>query len=342
MRISRSSTAPEQASTRAADLAIPATNHSASEVAPGQKDLYQHEDGDIRSTGMLNTKDVGVRMPEATVTETRFHATSPQVRSPPIALPSIISTPVEHKPLLCTSGDGAGHTTNASEEGVYESEGVTWDGSAPAPEAPNDENGLRTHTDADVLAGLDAPPLIVAEGKMAQVSDEARVPSGLVHPQTHIPGFPYDLDVGGGQVVMQGDFSTPMDEDVDESEPSFGVVSNTTFDPSPSLAYQPQPHSYNHGLNIEQGGLIVEDIETEFVVDSAMEDAGMESWKAEASMTTETLQPLSWIPPPIFGTFHAIFPNVPPTQMTAFVNPAMRVLEPPTLGVPYAMDSTIP
>src|SRR5258706_8434268 len=143
-------------------------------------------------------------------------------------------------------------------------------------------------------------------------------------------------------VGMRGDPSIPMDEDEDESEPSFGVVSNTTFDPSPSLAYQPQPHSYNHGLNIEQGGLIVEDIETEFVVDSAMEDAGMESWKAEASMTTETLQPLSWIPPPIFGTFHAIFPNVPPTQMTAFVNPAMRVLSPPTLSEPYALGSTIP
>ena len=291
---------------------------------------------------MLSTKDVGLRMPEASVTETRFRATSPQVRSLPIALPPVTSTPLEHQPLLCTSGDGAGHTANASEEGVDESEGVKWDGSVPTTEGRNDENGLRTHNDANVLVGLDAPPLIVAEGKMAQLGDEARLPSGLVHPQTLIPGFPYDLDMGAGQVGTQGDFTIPMDEDEDELEPSlFVVVSNTTCDPPSSLAYQ-QPHSYSHGPNIEQGGLVVEDIEAEFAPDSAMEDAGMESWKAEASMTTETLQPFSWIPPPIFGTFHAIFPNVPPPQMTPFVNPAMRVLEPPTLSEPYAIGSTIP
>ena len=343
MCISISGTSPswgDQALRRAADLAIPAKLHSSSRAAPGQEGLYQSEDGHIGGTGRLSTKNIGLRRPEASVTETRFRATSPQMRSPPIALPPVTSTPVEHRPPLCTSGGVAGHTANASEEGVDESEGVKGERSAPTTEGRSDENGLRTYTEANVLAGLNATPLIVAEGKMAQVGDEARLPSGLVHPQTHIPGSPNDLYMGAGQVGML-DSTIPMDEDEDELEPSLFVVSITTFDPPSSLAYQ-QPHSYSHGLNIEQGSLIVEDIETEFAADSAMEDARMESWKADASMTTETLQPFSWIPPPVFGTFHAIFPNVPPTQMTALVNPAMGVLEPPTLGEPYAMGSTIP
>ena len=426
MGVSRSSTAPswrKEALARAADLTIPANLHSSSAVVPSQE-LHQYKDNDIGVFSVVHTEDDSSRPLEASATETRSHATSLQVRSLPIALPSVTPTPVNHQPLLCTGGDGetqtinlrpsahiggtedlagaaarccatsptplarwthspttshwqarelarhmgvpartaqpshpadaparglqetltqsdegeslisapgADHTARPSEEGVDESEGVKWDRSALTTKSWNAKNELRTHTGTVGLAGLDALPLIVAEGMMAQIGDEARLPSRLVHPQTHIPGFPYDLDMGAGQEGMQGDFS--MDEDEDESEPSFGVLSNTTFDPS---------HSYRHGLNIEQGGLIVEDVETEFVADSVMEDVGMEYWKAEASVTTETLQPFSWLPPPVFGAPQAIFPNVPSTQMTTFVNPAMHVLAPPMLSEPYAMGSTVP
>ena len=370
MGVSKSSTVPswrKEAVTRAADLAIPASLHSSSAAVPGQE-LHRYEDNHTRELGAIHTKDDTSRSPEASATEPRSRSPSPQVRSPPIALPSVISTPLKCQPLLLISGDeethtinlshpggsetwsqsdegkplpsilGAGHTVNASGDGVGGSEGVKSDRSAPTTEDRNDENELRTHTNTVGLAGLDATPLIVAEGMMARVGDEARLPSRLVHPRTHIPGFPYDMDMGAGQERTQGYFSIPMDEDEDEDEPSFGVVSNTTFDPS--LAYQ--VHSYSHGLNIEQSGLIVEDIETEFVEDSAMEDAGMESLEVEASGTTETLQHFSLMPPSVFGAFHAIFPNVPSTQMTALVNPAMYVLEPPTLSDPHATGSTIP
>ena len=371
MGISRSNTAPswhKEVSTRAADLAIPASLHSSAAAVPGQE-LHQYEGNNIRALSVVHTKDDGSRSPKASATQPRSRSSSPQVRSPPIALPSVISTPSKCQPLLLISGDEetrtinlsrlggtsetrsqsyegkqlpstleADHTADASGDGVDGSEDVKSDRSAPPIEDRNDENELRTYTNTVGLAGLDATPLIVAEGMISRVGDETRLPSSwLVHPRTHIPGFPYDTDMGER---MQGDFSIPMDEDEDELEPSFGVVSNTTFDPS--LAYQPQPHSYSHGLNTEQGGLIVEDIETEFVADSAMEDAGMESWEVEATATTEALQPFSWMPPSVFGAFHAIFPNVPSTQMTASVNPALHVLEPPTLSDPYAMGSAIP
>ena len=214
------------------------------------------------------------------------------------------------------------------------------DSSPLTTEGRNDENELRTHIDAVGPAGLDATPLVVTEGMVARVGDEARLPSGSVDPGTHIPGFPYDLDTKASQVGMQGGFLIPMDEDEVESESSFGILSNTTFDPL--LDYQPQyqPHSNSHDLNIEQDDLIVEDIEPAFVPDSAMEDAGM--WKVEASVTTATLQPFSWIPPSVSGASYSIFPHNPSTQMTAFVHPAMHVLESPMLSDPYAMCPTIP
>ena len=226
------------------------------------------------------------------------------------------------KPLLSKLG-AEEHIANASENGVDGSKGVKSDRGAPTTEGRDDENELRTHTDTVGLAGLDATPLIVAEGMMARVGA----------PTASYPGFPYDLDMGAGEEGTQGDISIPMDEDEEELQPSFGVLSNTTFDPS---------FAYSYDFNIEQGGLIVEDVETEFVADSIMEDTGMESWKAEASVKTETLQPFSWIPPPFVGAFQAISPNVPPTHMTTFVNPAMRVLAPPMLSEPYTMGSTIP
>jgi len=64
---------------------------------------------------------------------------------------------------------------------------------------------------------------------------------------------------------MQGDFSIPV---VDGNK----AKSNSNSDPLLAC----QSRSYGHGLNIEQDGFIVDDIETEFVTGSAMEDAGVE------------------------------------------------------------------
>ena len=130
------------------------------------------------------------------------------------------------KPLLSKLG-AEEHIANASENGVDGSKGVKSDRSAPTTEGRDDENELRTHTDTVGLAGLDATPLIVAEGMMARVGA----------PTASYPGFPYDLDMGAGEEGTQGDISIPMDEDEEELQPSFGVLSNTTFDPS--FAYQP-------------------------------------------------------------------------------------------------------
>ena len=376
MCTSMSSTAPSWREEASADLAIPAELHSSSVAVTGQE-LHQYEGNHMGALDALNTKGGSPRTPEASATEPRSRASSPQARSPPIAFPSVISTPETHQSLSFTSGDGPAHTfncrpsshigsietltrsdeekplisgadctDNASGEGVDRSEGVKCDSSPPTTEGRHDKNELRTHTDAIGPAGLDATPLVVAEGMIARVGDEARLPSGLVHPGTHIPGFPYDLDTGASQVRMQGGFLMPMDEDEVESEPSFGVLSNTTFDPllvnQPQPHYQPhyQPHSNSHYFNIEQDDLIVEDIEPEFVADLAMEDAGM--WKAEASVTTEARQPFSWMPASVSDAFHSIFPDIPSTQMTAFVHPAMHVLEPSMLSDPYAMCPTIP
>jgi hypothetical protein len=338
MSVSRSSTASswrELRLTRAADLAMPANHHSSSAAGPGQEELYRNEDGHISASGTLNAKGDRPRTPEASAPEPLFRAASPQMRSPLITFPSVDSTPVIHQPLL--SASGADYTTSASGEGADGSEGLKCDTSAPTAEGHDDENEVCTHTDVVGLAGLDVTPVIAAEGVTDRVGDEARLPSELVHPGTHTPGFPYDLDTEAGQVGMQSDFSIPMvDGNEDKSEPSFGVLSNTTFDPL--LAYQ--PHSYSHGLNIEQDDSIVEDIKPEFVADSTMEYAGME-WKADASVTTETPQPFSWIPTSVSGAFHTIFPDVQSTRMTAFVNTAMHVLEPPMLSEPYAMGATI-
>jgi len=315
---------------RAADLTIP-TNLSSS-VAPGQEECHRDDDNNIGALGMLNTEVDGSHMPEARATEPRIHASSPEVQllSSHISGHETGSQGDEVKPLVRASR--VDHTAITSREGVDGPEG---DWSAPRIEGCHDEKELRTHTDPTGIFGLDTTPLVAAAREMARVGNEAGLPSGLVHPRTH-PKGPCDVDTGAVQVGMQADLSIPMDEDEEESEPPFDVLSNTNT----TLVPLYQPHSYSRSLNIEQDDLIVEDIDTEFVADSAMEDAGMESCKEEASVPAETLQPFSWIPLSVSSSFHALFPGVPSTQMTAFVNTAARVLETPVLSDPYAMGST--
>jgi hypothetical protein len=96
---------------------------------------------------------------------------------------------------------------------------------------------------------------------------------------------------------MQVDFSDKGD---DKSEPSFGVLSNTTF--HPFLAYQ--PHLYSHGLNIGEHEPIIEDIGSGLVADSVMEDPRAEFREGVVSVAaTRTLQPFYWGPPPPLAPF---------------------------------------
>ena len=146
------------------------------------------------------------------------------------------------------------------------------------------------------------------------------------------PGHPHSPDIEANPGDMQGEFSSPMDED--EWEPSFGV-SNTTFDPL--LAYR--RHRYDHSLNIQQDDLVGEDNR---LADSAMEDAGPEAEITIAPVaTTKSLQSFSWIPPSASSAFHAIFPGVSSAQTAAVVNGSTRVIEAPMPGNPYDVDMTI-
>ena len=143
------------------------------------------------------------------------------------------------------------------------------------------------------------------------------------------------LDTGAGEVDMQADSTTPMDEDEGEVEPPFGVLSNPTFDPL--FLYQPYP--YNHSLNAQQDELIVENNGTAFAADS---DVEMEGSQAAASMTVaEPPPPFSWVPPSVSGAFSTIFLSVPSAQMVVFGNSPMGVIEPPMVTDPCVVNRTI-
>jgi len=215
---------------------------------------------------------------------------------------------------------------------------------APPIEAHNDGNGPPKYN-STASTGVDATQSVVAVGGKAgvQVNTEvARVPSGLVvdAPTDSYPRGPYNPDLDANQVGMPVDFLNPLDKEGDKAEPSFGVLSNTTF--HPLLAYQPL--LYSHGLNVEEDDHIIEDIDAGFVADSVMEDARTESREAAVSVTaTRTLQPFSWGIPTTSGAFHAIFPGAPfaETQMTGFINDSMPVFQHRTRSGPYAAETTI-
>jgi hypothetical protein len=207
-------------------------------------------------------------------------------------------------------------------------------GGASLIEARSDENGTST-------TGVDATQLTMAEREMARVrvnTEVARVPSWLLGeaPTDFYPRGPDDLDMEA-QVDMQVDLLIPLDEDEDESDSEFGVLSRTTFDPS--LAYQPQ--LYSHGLNTEGDEHIIEDIGPGFVADAVMEDARTECREADGSVPApKSLQPFSWVPPSLSG----VFPGVPfaPAQMTdTFPNTSADAFQHRTLNDSYTVDTTI-
>ena len=147
-----------------------------------------------------------------------------------------------------------------------------------------------------------------------------------------------NLDTGAGEVDMQADSTSPMDEDKDEVEPPLGVLSNPTFD----TEFSCQPHPYGHSLSAQQDEPIAEGSGAVFAADSAMEDVEMEGSQAAASMTVDgPPPPFSWVPPSVSGTFDTLFPSVPSAQMAAFGNSPMGVIEPPMVTDPCVVDMTL-
>ena len=223
------------------------------------------------------------------------------------------------------------------------------DGSgAPLIEAHSD-NGPAVYTST---TGIGATQSIVAEREKTSVQVNTEV-DGLLSgflvgaPTDSYPRGPYDPNMEGDQVDMQVDFSISVDEDEDEAEPWFGLLSNTNTTLDPSLAFQPQ--LYSHRPSIEQDDRIVEEIGPCFVEDSVMEEARTESWRADASVTaTQTLRRFSLVPPSVSGAVQTIFPGVPfaaPAQMTAqmtvTLDTPVPVFQHHILNDPYAVDATI-
>ena len=348
----------------AEDVATTVILGNSSAAGHGQEELHQHDFQDYDPCRSV-----------ASETESQSHAPSPQARLALTKSPSVNSTPKLHPPLLLfADGDdttraanlafmeqvalingletgtqddkterfltasGTDHATTVSGEGIEESKGVNLrhDGDAPPVRRHDDESDSHIHTD---VVGWDTHQLIAAERETVRVGVEARSPFGLLADgsmPSHHRGS-YDLDM---EAHMPRDFSVPMDEDDEDNEEHlFGVLSNTTLNPLPAY----QPHSYQDSLYIERDALIVDD-DSPGAEDSAMEVAGRESWKAAASVTaTKTLEPFSWVPPSVSNTFHASFPGISPApaQMTAFVNMSMHDFEPTTLNGPYAVNMMV-
>ena len=211
----------------------------------------------------------------------------------------------------------------------------------PQVKTHSDKNTAFVHT-SSTSTSVDATQSIAAEMEKAGVqgkNEMARPYSGFNHaPTDSYPRGVYDLRMEADHVDMQVDFSTPIDEDDDESDTRFGVLSNTTF-------HQLPPYQYGHGLNTEQDDPIIEDMGSGLAGDSVMEDATPESQNVDVPATaTRTLRPFSWVPPSTSDAFHAIFPGVPfaRTQMTACIDESVPVFQHGTLDGPYRVDTTIP
>jgi hypothetical protein len=300
-----------------------------------QEELDQRTANLLERLGASHSQDDSSHVVKASATESSSHV--------PIESPSVTSTTEVHGPsLLFADGDNTTCIANLGlalprTEGAISAPWETVEVGGPSHiEAHCDVNGTST-------TGVDATQLIMAEREMARVevsTEMARVPSGSLDqaPTDSYPRGPYDPNMEA-QVDMQVDLLIPLDEDEDESDSEFGVLSRTTFDPS--LAYQPQ--LYNHGLSTEEDEPIIEDIGPGFVADAVMEDARTECWEADVSATApKTLQPFSWVPPSLSGGFHTGFPGVPfaHAQMTAFTSTSADVFQHHTHNDTYTVDTT--
>ena len=364
---------PSEASScrqKAPHLAMPANIRNSTADEPGRLDSHQYQYSGLGALGTFNFQEDGPHATGGSPTELRPWASPPVVRTAPTKSPS---TPDKHRPfpLFADSGNinrstvnnahmeraitsgletGAreGDTTppapvasdctaKISGEGVEESDdwNLQYDRTVPLVEedSDDDEPHERMRTNAIQVVATQS---LLAQRKVEQAGAEPATVLFGMQANASIDlyrGHPHDLDIEGGSGDRQGKLSIPMDED--ELEPSFGVSSNTTFDPV--LPYH--PHLNDHSLSIRQDDLVGEDNSP---VDLAMEDAAPEAERAIASATvTKSLQAFSWIPPSASSAFRAIFPGVSSTHTAALVDGSTQVMDSPMLDNPYAVDMAI-
>ena len=229
---------------------------------------------------------------------------------------------VDHTAKIATSGEGVDVFAKLKHQHYRNAPSVEWH--SDEEEAP--------HTGA---IGVNVPQSFLARRREGQVgATTVKLPFGLRVDASidSYPRRPHDLDIEVDIGDRQEEFSILMDEG--EVQPSFGVLSNTTFDPVLACHL----HPYDHSLHIQQDDLVGED---NSLVDLVMEDTGTEDEKAMASVTTTgSLQPFSWIPPSASSAFHALFIGVPTAQTAGLVDGSTHVMESPMLGNPYAVDMT--
>ena len=147
-------------------------------------------------------------------------------------------------------------------------------------------------------------------------------------------GFEIDSD---DEVDMEGDPSISVDEEEDKVGHSFGVLSNTTFDPR--HGFQPPPYFQNveHGdILIDNGPILVED--------SAMEDMGTDHQEVAMTVTPiQPVQPLSWSPLVISNIDYRSHANYHPAasaQTANFVNSSAHRFQPTMLNDLCTLDDT--
>ena len=352
-------------------LAIPEDFCNSTTDEPGQSDSHQDQHIGLGALRTLKFQKDGPHASRARAIESQSPPLSPNVWPAPIespSAPSTPSTPEQSRPFP-PSADGCDTDRSTISEKLAITNGLETGGEATRPAAvPVDSTGHVSAVGVDLSADLNLPcdrkyPLVegqndgsgsylhtsaietdatklpVAQREGGQVVTEvATLPFGL--PTNGSMNWclrsSHDLDMEEDEVDIEGGFSIPMsmDEDEDKSEPRLvGVLSDTTFDPSPAYHL----HPYSHNLDIQQDDLVGED---NGPVDLAMEDAATEAWEGTASLTaTKFLQPFSWIPPFVSSTPHANFPGVPSSQTVALVNGSIP--ESPMLDSSCAVDATI-
>jgi hypothetical protein len=252
-----------------------------------------------------HTQDVIVRIPSGG----HSFATSP--RNPDHSTPVVMRGPSYNASRATHKGEQADlvHTDRIACDGAYGEEQNTKHDENAQPLMQFGTNGLFAYGEHPQYQDVQFVGMGAAVRGVADLHTGAAQAPSITKP---VPATHWCLRDSNSpemesddEVDMEVDPSIPMDEDEDEvkvgSCPSFGQLSNTTFDSR--VAYQPLP--YSQDIEVEQGGIIATN-GLEFVEDSAMEEAEEEHREVTAMVTAgqTTLQPspnmpsLIYSPPP--------------------------------------------